>query len=111
MRIFALLLLAALTALGADVAGKWKATVESRNGMRDITFVFQLSEGKLSGSAASDQGEAPITQGKVDGDKITFTVEKDDFKAVVTGTIAGDEMKLNALVGNRAFDLPLKRVK
>jgi hypothetical protein len=111
MRFFALLLLAALTVFGADVAGKWKATVESRNGMRDITFVFQVNEGKLSGTAASDQGEAPITLGKIEGDKISFTVEKDDFKAVFTGTVAGDEMKLNGMIGDRAFDLPAKRVK
>jgi hypothetical protein len=111
MRLLVLLLFAALTALGGDVAGKWKATVESRNGMRDITFLFEVKDGKLFGSASSDQGEAPIVEGKNDGAKIVFTVEKDDFKAVISGTIAGDEMRLNAVVGTRTFDLPVKRVK
>jgi hypothetical protein len=111
MRGLALLLLAALSAFGADIAGKWKAIVENRNGMRDITFVFEVRGDKLSGTAASDQGQAPIVDGKIEGDKISFTVEKEDFKAVLTGTISGDDMKLNAAVGNKTFDLPVKRVK
>ena len=111
MRVLVLALLAALSAFGADVAGKWKATVESRGGMREITFVLEVSGKNVSGTASSDQGVAPIVEGKLDGEKISFTVEKDDFKAVLTGTVAGDEMKLNALVGNRSYDLPVKRVK
>jgi len=111
MRGLALLLLAALSAFGADVAGKWKATVESRNGMREITFILETNGGKLSGTAASDQGQAPIIDGKIEGDKISFTVEKEDFKAVLSGAISGDEMKLTAVVGNKTFDLPVKRVR
>jgi hypothetical protein len=39
--------------------------------------------------------KAPITDGKVEGGKISFTVQRDDFfKAVFTGTISGGDMKL-----------------
>jgi hypothetical protein len=111
MRVLVLLLFAALTAFGAEVAGKWKATWESPNGPREVTFTFQVTSGKLAGIATGPQGEAPITEGKMDGDKINFIVEKDDFKAVFTGTISGDDMKLSGTVGDRTFDLPAKRVK
>jgi hypothetical protein len=111
MRVLALLLFAALTALGADVAGKWKATFEGQNGTREIIFVFQVNDGKVTGTAVGPQGDAPITDAKLDGDKITFTVERDQFKAVFTGTITGDEMKLSGTVGERTFELPAKRVK
>jgi hypothetical protein len=107
----ALLLFAALTAFGADVAGKWKATYDTQNGTREVTFTFQVSEGKISGTATGPQGDAPITEGKVDGDKINFTVESNNFKAVLTGTVSGDEMKLTATVGERTIDLPAKRIK
>jgi hypothetical protein len=110
MRVFALLLFAALTALGADVAGKWKATFESQNGTREVTFTFQVSDGKLTGTATGQQGDAPVV-GKVEGDKINFTVERDQFKATFTGTIDGDEIKLSGTIGERTFDFPLKRVK
>src|SRR4051794_27289515 len=98
MRVFLLLLLAALTAFGADVAGKWKATFEGQNGSREVIFTFQVTEGKLTGTATGPQGDAPLT-GKLDGDKITFTVERDQFKALFSGTVDGDEMKLSGTVG------------
>jgi hypothetical protein len=111
MRLLALLLFAALTAFGADVAGKWKATYQSQDGPRDVTFVFQVHDGKLSGTATGPHGETPITEGTVEGDKINFTVATDSFKAVLTGTVSGDEMKLSAAVGDQTIDLPAKRVK
>jgi hypothetical protein len=109
VRLSALLLLAALTAFGADVAGKWKTTFEGQNGPREITFTIQVTEGKLSGTATSQQGEAPITEGKVDGDKVTFTVEREQFKAVFTGTVSGDKMKLSGTVGERTFEMVCDR--
>jgi hypothetical protein len=111
MRTITLLLFSVLTAFGADVAGKWKASWETQNGTREITFVFQVSEGKLTGTAASAQGEAPITEGTVEGDKVTFTVARENFKATFTGTVSGDEMKLSGAVGERTFEIPAKRVK
>ncbi|HEY3839713.1 MAG TPA: hypothetical protein VGL72_24245 [Bryobacteraceae bacterium] len=111
MRLLVFLLFAALTAFGADVAGKWKGTVGGQDGPREVVFVFEVHDGKLSGTALGPHGDAPITEGKVDGDKINFTVATDNFKAVLTGTVAGDEMKLSATVGDRTFDFPVKRVK
>ena len=111
MRVLALFLLAALTALGADVAGKWKATFESQNGTREVTFTFLVNDGKVTGTAVGPQGDAPISEVKLDGDKISFTVARDEFRAVFTGTVSGDEMKLSGTVGDRTFDLPAKRVK
>ena len=85
--------------------------MEGPNGTREVTFVFQVNDGKLSGTAGDARGEAPIVEGKVEGDKINFVVQRDDFKAVFTGTISGDEMKLSGTVGERTFELPAKRVK
>jgi len=111
MRLLALLLFSVLLAFGADVAGKWKATIQGQDGPRDIVFVFQVSDGKLTGTATGPQGEAPITEGKIDGDKINFTVEAGQFKAVMSGTISGDDLKLAGQVGERNFELAAKRVK
>ena len=109
-RLLVVALLAALSAFGADVAGKWKAVYESRNGPREVIFTFQVSDGKLTGTVVSPQGNAPITAATLDGDKISFTVETDQVKAAFTGTVAGDEMKLTATAGERTYDLPAKRI-
>jgi hypothetical protein len=111
MRLLVLSLLTALLVFGADVTGKWKASIQGQDGPREVTFTFQVTDGKLSGSAVGPQGEAPITEGKIDGDKINFTVESGQFKAVMTGTVSGDDMKLTGQVGERAFELAAKRVK
>jgi hypothetical protein len=50
-------------------------------------------------------------KGKIDGDKISFTVEKDEFKAAFSGTVDGDVIKLSGTVGDRPIEFPIKRVK
>jgi len=47
----------------------------------------------------------------MDGDKVSFTVEREQFKAVFTGTVAGDKMKLSGTVGERTFDMVCDRLK
>ena len=111
MRLLALLLLTALLAFGADVTGKWKATYDTQNGPREVTFAFQVSDGKLTGTAGGPQGQTPISDGKVDGDKVSFTVVTDQWTAVITGTVSGDDLKLTAQVGERTVALAAKRVR
>ena len=108
-RLLVSLLFAALTAFGADVAGKWKATYQTQDGPREVTFNFQVNEGKLSGTVTGASGDAPLT-GRVDGDKLNFTIEKDNFKAVVKGTVDGDKLKLTATVGEKSYDLAGERL-
>jgi hypothetical protein len=111
MRLFFLLLLTALLAFGADVTGKWKATFEGQNGSREVTFNLNVTDGKLTGTAAGPQGETPISEAKVEGDKVSFAVVTDQYKAVLTGTVSGDDLKLTAQVGERTIELNAKRIK
>jgi hypothetical protein len=111
MRLLALLLLTTLLAFGADVTGKWKASYTTENGPREVLFTFQVSDGKLTGTAGTQQGETPISAGKVDGDKVSFSVVTDQWTAVITGTVSGDDLKLTAQVGERSIELAGKRVK
>lgn len=111
MRLFALLLLTTLLAFGADVTGQWKASYDTQNGPREVKFTFQVTDGKLTGTAGGIQGETPISEGKVDGDKISFSIVTDQWTAVVTGTVSGDDLKLTAQVGERTVELAAKRIK
>lgn len=105
----ALSLLLAVSAFGADVAGKWKASVEGPNGSMDIVFNFKVDGQKLSGTADGPMGTMPITDGKIDGDKVIFTVEAGDMKILHKGTIAGDEIKMKVDIGDQSMDMTAKR--
>jgi hypothetical protein len=76
----------AAAALAADINGTWKATAEGPNGSMERTFVFKVEGNKVTGETTSSMmGKSTISDGKIDGDAITFTI---------TGKIGDNEMKL-----------------
>ena len=96
---FALLALASLVAFGADVNGKWVGEGGGKRG--PVTFNFKADGMKLSGNQEGQNGPTEITDGKIDGDSVSFIIIRDmgDKGKVVTkykGTVSGDTMKLNA---------------
>lgn len=93
------LALFAITASAADVTGKWVAQVPGRDGAaQQVSFVFKMEGGKLTGSMSTGQGETAITSGEVTGDAISFVVVQSrggtDVKNIYKGTVSGAEMKL-----------------
>src|SRR5512133_2497129 len=102
LRIFSVAALFAVLAF-ADATGTWKASIETPNGTMENTFSLKVAEGKLTGTIAMGQmGEAPISEGKVDGDNVTFAVVREmngnQFRINYKGKIDGDEMKLTGEV-------------
>ena len=109
-------LLVAAPLLAADVGGKWTASVEGPNGDKmDIAFDFKVDGSKLTGTVKDPMGEGAISEGKVDGDSISFVVARDfggnDMKILHKGTVSGDEMKLTVEFGDRKFEFVAKRAK
>jgi hypothetical protein len=112
-------------ARAADVTGKWTATMEGRGGGGEgmtITYNFKQDGTKLTGTVEGPMGDPmPMTDGKVEGDKISFTISFDrgdgPMKITNEGTISGDEIKLTTKFEGGDFgggDRPpatLKRVK
>ena len=99
---FAIAAMAAL-AWAADVSGKWVAQVPGRGGQtRETTFNFKVDGGKLTGTVSGMQGDNPISDGKVSGDDISFTValsfNGNDIKMNYKGKVAGDEIKFTRTV-------------
>ncbi len=85
--LFVLIAVCALTASAADISGNWKATAEGPNGAMERTFVFKVEGNKVTGETVSSMmGKSAITDGKVEGDTVTFTI---------TGRFGENEMKLN----------------
>src|SRR5215471_20530754 len=85
--LFALLTVFALTALAADISGKWKATAEGPQGQMERTFTFKVDGNKVTGESTSNMmGKSAISDGKIEGDTVSF---------VLTGKFGDQEVKLN----------------
>jgi hypothetical protein len=112
MRLATALILIALVlaapAFAADVTGKWKATLADM-GM-EMTFTFKAEGSTLTGMVSGQMGEMQITDGKVDGNNITFTVTIDQGKVVHKGVLNGDDMKITAQMGDQNFEMTAKRM-
>jgi len=115
-RFLVLMALSAMAAFAADVAGTWKAAVETPNGSFENTFVFKVDGAKLTGTSSNQMmGESAISDGKVEGDDVAFNVvvtrDGNEFKLVYKGKVTGNEMKLTITLpgGDRTFEMTAKK--
>jgi hypothetical protein len=116
--ILSLLALAAL-AFG-DVTGKYTAEMPGRNGGPPRTTVFNLKQdgAKLEGTVSGMGGrENPISDGKVEGNDVSFTVKVEmqgnEIKMLYKGTLDGEELKLKSTRegSDQARDITAKKAK
>jgi hypothetical protein len=94
----AIMLLALVaSALAADVAGKWINEREGQQGPVQTVFNFKVAGTTLTGTVTARGGDTEITEGKVDGDNISFVVvrkfNETEMKTLYKGKVAGDEIK------------------
>jgi hypothetical protein len=96
---YALLGIFAISAYAADVTGKWTAEVPGRGGnMQTNTIVLKQDGTKLTGTLDGGRGgPVEITNGKVEGDTVSFTVVRNfngnEIKQNFKGTVSGSEIK------------------
>ena len=101
-----ILLALACAALAADVTGKWtyEQPAMGNRPARQVTITLKQDGNNLTGSVpgmgrGGQGGDTEISNGKVDGDKISFEVKREfQGNAIVTkytGTLSGDELKLH----------------
>jgi hypothetical protein len=87
----------AFAAFAADVNGKYTADVPGRQGnTQQTTFNLKSSGGTVSGTVANQRGEMEITDGKIDGDNISFSttmkMQDREMKMNYKGKISGDSI-------------------
>jgi hypothetical protein len=99
----ALLAFSSMSLATANVIGNWKATIETPDGSHEQTFEFKMDGGKLTGTVGSEMGSLPIGDGKLDGDRISFSARSEQFALRYSGTVSGDTMKLTVTVGDGQF--------
>lgn len=109
-------LLVSSTVLAAPVDGKWTGMFDTPMGPVNIGFNFKADGAMLAGSTTGPDGaELPIKNGKVDGDKIAFTVEV-DFGGMAltlgyTGVVSADQIKLTLDIMGMPFDFVVKKAQ
>jgi hypothetical protein len=94
MILLAGLLLAPVLAL-ADISGTFEATFDTQIGEQSYTFEFDVDGMELTGMAKSANGETEITEGKIEGDEVSF-VENLNYQGMplvitYTGKIVSDD--------------------
>ncbi len=112
--LLALLTLAAwqFAALAADVTGTWKAEFDTQIGVQKYTFTLKQDGKTVTGKANSIIGdgknESPLTEGKVDGDTVSFVemlnFQGNELRISYQGKVSGKEIKFTRQVGDVATE-------
>ena len=98
----------------ADVTGKWTGRLEAAD--RDTVLVLKSDGASVTGTMSYSEGKDRPLKGKIEGEKISFTVDSEwqgsPVKLLVNGTVNGDEMKLTVASDNGQWssDLVAKRL-
>jgi opacity protein-like surface antigen len=110
MMLMGLMALACMTMLAADVTGKWMSEATGKGGPQ--TYDLKQDGNKLTGSVEGGRGgPVQISNGMVDGDKVSFEVTREmngnSMTTKYSGTVSGSTMKLTVETarGNREITL------
>src|SRR5260370_24919468 len=103
MRTLICMLAVAACACAADVTGKWDGSVEIGKPQGEaernpITFQLRQAGHEVTGALSSDGRETQITNGKVEGQAVTFQVQPGDEGPTWTVKLilAGDDLNGDA---------------
>jgi len=98
------LALGTVSALAADFNGKWNGEVTTPRGTQVLVFDFHVDGATLTGKVTTPRGSTDITNGKVDGDNISFdqvmSFNGNDMTINYTGKVDGETIKMTRKVGD-----------
>jgi hypothetical protein len=111
--------LLSVAAWASDISGTWVGSISGGGSDFTLTYSFKQDGDKLSGTVQGPQGDPlPLTDCKIDGDKISFAVKVDMGGNAATfsskGVIKGDEIVLtttNDAGMDMGGDMTIKRQK
>jgi hypothetical protein len=105
-------LLSVLCAAAAEteITGVWKWTSQGRDGQtRDRSMNLKQDGSKVTGTVSGRRDPMPITEGKLEGDKLVLTVKRESergtFTANYQGTVVGNKVsgEITMKFGDREF--------
>ncbi len=112
-RVIAVFVLLTASCFAADVDGKWAGSLSTPGGEFPVNFSFKADGATLTGTTSGPDGDVKITNGKVDGDNISFTVMLDFGGMPLTmnykGAVTKDQIKMTLEVMGMPIDLVVKK--
>jgi hypothetical protein len=110
----ALFALTSIMAFAADVTGTWKGEANPNGKGGPPTFTFKQAGSALTGTTSMRGNDVEISNGKIDGDKISFEVnvdmgDKGKMTNKYSGTVSGTTMKLSAETARGTRDITLTK--
>lgn len=105
LRLAGLCLVLCCSVFASDVTGKWISKSPESPGLH----MELKAEGKtLTGTIGDQDFSGPIQNGKIDGDRISFEVQRGERTMELKGTIHKDQIVLNL---NENLELTFERAK
>jgi hypothetical protein len=95
---------------GSAVDGRWQGALNTADGEVTVTYNFKAEGQVLRGTEESTMFSRSISEGKVDGDKISFKTTVNGNSIEHHGTVSGDTIQLKNFGPYGEFDMTLKRV-
>jgi len=121
VRGFALMLALALlfvagVAFGADVDGKWDGIWKIPGMEIPVSYTFKADGAALTGTSSGPENTTiPIKDGKIDGNKISFTVpinfNGQEVKMEYKGVVSPDKIVLTLDMMGQPTEIVLKKTK
>ena len=90
--------------------GHWQGTMDTADGPLTVTYNFKVEGQVLTGTVESPMFSRSISEGKVNGDKISFKTSVNGNSIEHQGTVSGDSIQLKNIGPYGEFDVTLKRV-
>ena len=108
------LLIAASTFAADAVTGTWKGSAPGPDGQgMDITFNLKAEGATVTGTVLTPMGELPVSNGKVDGNAVSFDADAGGMKVSHKCKVDGDSMAVSVSFGDGGMppiDYTMKRV-
>jgi hypothetical protein len=110
-----LVVFCALPTFGANVTGTWTMDDKDPDGNAfTATYVLKQEGTVLTGTVTALDETNNIGNGKVDGNKISFAVNRSDANYTLEGAVDGEEIKMTIKSDDPDFpvhEVTLKRAK
>lgn len=108
------LLLASTPAFAAEFDGKWTGSIDTPNGAFPVNYEFKTDGSKVTGTTLGMDGNPiPLKNVKVDGNKISFTLELDFGQGPVmfnyTGVFSAGMIKIHSEFMGQPIDFSVKK--
>ena len=102
---------AAAFAAFADLNGKWKGVLKFGDNEINLTYTFKVDGENLTGSIGTDQGDLPISDGKIKGNDFSFSLDFNGNKIPNTGKYYGDSTIITQDFNGNKTNIKLTRVQ